>query len=92
MFYGFLLLFGELFFLADGTSEYLNVMKNYAFDIEVYFDFNALYAADWAKQGSCLQVVFVLRFACMWHGFSRCKMLRVFKCLAEVLEHNVRFH
>jgi hypothetical protein len=91
LFYGFLLLLGELFFLADGAPQHLNVLKNHTVNIEAHFDFNELYATDRAKQRSCLQALFVFGFARVGHSLSRCKMHRLFMCLADVSEYNVRF-
>lgn len=86
LFYCFLLLLGKLFFLAYRASKHFYVLQNLAVNIEIYFDFHELYNADWAKEGSSFQDVFVFRFVRVWQGLSRSKMLRGLMCLANALE------
>jgi hypothetical protein len=49
LFYVFLLLLGELFFLADGATEYLYVLQDNSVNIEIHFDFNKFDTAHGAQ-------------------------------------------
>ena len=77
-------LFGrEGFCLADWTFENLHVVEHFAFPLHVNLDLPEFYAADWTKQRSRFQPVFVFGSGFGRQCLSASKRSIVLMCLAE---------